>query len=169
MESGFLGAPTSAGGQSHSYQPLVIVLQQEPKLSQECLWVLHLDHGNQLIERELVLVGMITHSAIRPQEILRKAVTNGTARIITIHCYPHNMIELSLQDLQIWRTLVITAEAQGIAHLDHLVASAAGGHISCRQAIDQGYTRGTGSYAHKTVSKKRPRADRSPFRQARSA
>jgi len=169
MESGFLGVPTSAGEQSRSHQPVVIVLQQGPMQSQECLWVLHLDRGNQLIERELVLVGVVTHSAIRPQDILRKAIANGTARIITVHSHPHNTIELSLEDLQIWRTLDIASETKGISHLDHLVVSLSGGHISCRQAIEQGYTRRTGSAAQKGAARRRARSDQSTPHQARSA
>lgn len=169
MESRNLDVTASAAKQHPSHQPVVIVLQQEPKFSQECLWVLHLDRGNQLIERELVLVGTITHSVFRPQEILRKAIANGTAIIITLHCQPHNEIELSLDDLQIWRTLDLAAEAQGISHLDHLVVSVSGGQISCHQAIEKGYTRGTGSNAQKGGARKRVRADRSTLRQARSA
>jgi hypothetical protein len=169
MGSRNLGVPTSTGGQSRSHHPVVIVVPQEPKLSQECLWVLHLDRGNQLIERELVLAGVVTHSVIRPQEILRKAIAYGTARIITLHCHPHSTIELSLEDLQIWRTLELAAEAKGIAHLDHLVVSVSGGQISCRQVIEQGYARGTENNAQKGGARKRVKADRSTIRQVRSA
>lgn len=169
MESRNLGVPTLAREHSRAHQPVVIVLQQGPMQSQECLWVLHLDRGNQLIKRELALVGKVTHSVIRPQEILRKAIANGTARIITVHSHPHNMIELSLEDLQIWRTLDLAAKAHGIAHLDHLVVSAAGAQISCSQAIEQGYSRGTGSCAKKGAVRRRVGTDRSATHQARSA
>jgi len=168
MKSAILDVRESQGEQLRSPQAVVIVMQQEARESRECLWVLHLDNGNQLLEKEQVLIGVVTHSLVRPREILRKAVTNGAAKIITVHSHPNGKVELSLEDIQIWRTLDIATDALGILILDHLVTSPIGGHISCRQTIARPYTKEERSYGPKEETRGREHVGRIALRQARS-
>jgi DNA repair protein RadC len=73
--------------------------------------------------------------SIAPREILRKAVSNGTARVITVRVPSNGTAKLALEDVQLWRTLEIACDSLGIGFLDHLVVSTSGAHVSCRQTI----------------------------------
>lgn len=133
MESALLSPPHTSHVQSP--QAVVFVLRDESKGERECLWVLHLDRGNQLLEKELLKSAGKDPLGIAPREILRKAVTNGAVRIITVRVPTNGTAELALEDVQLWRTLDIACDSLGIDLLDHLVVSTSGAHVSCRQTI----------------------------------
>ena len=134
MESAILDVPIAKTALL-SPETVVIVMHAEDTETRECLWVLHLDDGNQLLHKERVLDGAVQLSSVRPREILRHAVTSGAARIITVHVPPNGTAELTLEDIQLWRTLELACESLGIGFLDHLVVSTSGAHISCRQTV----------------------------------
>lgn len=135
MESAILDVPTARGKMLRFPPAVVIVVHEDSSEAQEYLWVLHLDDANQLLHKERVHIGTVARSLVRLREHLRKAVTNGATEIITIRAPANGNAQLVLEDIQLWRTLEIACESQGIAFLDHLVVSASGAHISCRQTI----------------------------------
>jgi DNA repair protein RadC len=114
---------------------VVIVLQGDAKNEREFLWVLHLDRENRLLEKERMMSDSTAPFSIAPREILRKAVSNGAARVITVRVPSNGTAELALEDVQLWRTLEIACNSLGIGFLDHLVVSTSGAHVSCRQTI----------------------------------
>lgn len=129
----------------HNPQAVVFVLRDESK--EECLWVLHLDRENQVLEKERMR--QVAPFGTSPREILRKAVTNGAARIITVRVPPNGTAELDLKDIQLWRTLEIACDTLGIGFLDHLVVSTSGAHASCRQTIRSPFNKEEDGYKTK--------------------
>lgn len=148
MKSTILVSPQTSRVQNP--QTVVIVLQGDAEDEQECLWVLHLDNENQLLEKERVKTGRTAPFGIAPREILRQAVTNGAARVITVRVPPNGTAELAFEDIQLWRTLEIACESLGIGFLDHLVVSNCGAHVSCRQTIRTPYKKEGDGYELKT-------------------
>jgi len=147
MDSAILDPPHTS--QVQSPQAVVIVLQGDAKDERECLWVLHLNRENQLLEKELVKTGSKAPFGVAPREILRKAVSNGAARVITVRVPFNGTAELALEDVQLWRTLEIACESLGIGFLDHLVVSTSGAHVSCRQTIRTSFKKGDDGYGQK--------------------
>lgn len=147
MESAILEVPIAISEMLRSPQAVVFVLQDESK--EECLWVLQLDERNQLLHKERVLDGAVTLSQVRPREILRQAVTNGAAKIITVRVPSNGTAELALEDIQLWRTLELACESLGIGFLDHLVVSTSGRHASCRQTIRTSFKKEADGYKTK--------------------
>ena len=149
MGSAILVPPATSGELLQSPQAVVIVLKGEAKDERECLWVLHLDRENQLLEKERMKTVSATLSRIAPREILRKAVANGADRVITVRVPPNGTAELALEDIQLWRTLEIACDSLGIGFLDHLVVSASGAHVSCRQTIRTSHKKEGDGYGQK--------------------
>jgi DNA repair protein RadC len=144
MESAILDIPIAS-----SPQAVVIVMHEEATETRERLWVLHLDEGNQLLHKERVLDAAVNLPLVRPREILRQAVTNGAAKIITVRVPSNGTAELALEDVQLWRTLELACDSLGIGLLDHLVVSASGKHVSCRQTIRAPFRREADGYKTK--------------------
>ena len=147
MEAALFAPPHTS--QVQSPQAVVFVLQDGSQSERECLWVLHLDQDNQLLEKERLKVGSVTPFGVTPRQILRKAVSNETARVITVRVPSNGTAELVLEDIQLWRTLELACEHLGIGFLDHLVVSTSGAHVSCRSTIRTSYRKGGDGYGQK--------------------
>lgn len=95
----------------------------------ECFWVLHLNARNMVIEKELTAIGTVNACLVRPADVMRKAVINGTVAIIAVHNHPSSSAEPSNEDYQITERLKSSCELLGIELLDSVVI-AAGGKIN---------------------------------------
>jgi DNA repair protein RadC len=146
MEAAILSHPATEADALQSPQAVVIVMKGDPSDERECLWVLHLDRENQLLEKEQVKTGFTVLPVGAAREILRKAVTNGSTRVITVRVPSNGTAELALEDIQFWRTLEIACEHLGIGFIDHLVVSTSGAHVSCRQTIRTSYRKDKDGY-----------------------
>lgn len=148
MDSDILDPPHTS--QVQSPQAVVVILQGDAKDERECLWVLHLDRENQLLGKELMKASSAAPFGIALRKILRKAVSNGAARVITVRVPSNGTAKLALEDVQLWRTLEITCDSLGIGFLDHLVVSTSGAHVSCRQTIRTSFRKESDGYIAKT-------------------
>ncbi len=63
-------------------------MEMEAKADRECFWVLHLNNRNQVIEKELVSMGILDSSLVHPREVFRKACINSSISLITVHNHP---------------------------------------------------------------------------------
>ena len=69
----FLQVKEASGESIHSPESLAIFMKEESKIDRECLWVLHLNIANKVIEKELVSIGTINKAVVYPREIFKKA------------------------------------------------------------------------------------------------
>jgi DNA repair protein RadC len=133
MKLKILALRESTGESLGSPHAVAEVMKEEARADRECFWVLHLDTGNQLIEKELVSVGTVNASLVHPREIFRKAVINSTVKIITVHNHPSGNLTPSPEDEILWRRLDRAGKLIGIATLDHIIVGPAGGYFSRRE------------------------------------
>jgi len=99
---------------------------EEAMADRECFWILHLNARNQVIEKELTAIGSVNSCIVRPADVMRKAVINGTVAIIAVHNHPSGNDEPSNEDLQLAQRLRKSTEILGIQLLDQVIIAAGG-------------------------------------------
>ena len=99
-------------------------MEEEALADRECFWIIHLNARNRVIEKELAAIGCINSCIVRPADVLRKAVMNGTVSIIVVHNHPSGDSSPSQEDIQITKRLKESCEILGIQFLDSVVIAA---------------------------------------------
>ena len=99
-------------------------MEEEALVDRECFWILHLNARNQVIEKELTAIGCVNACLVRPADVMRKAVINGTVAVIAVHNHPSGNAEPSQEDHQITERLKNSCEILGIQLLDSVVIAA---------------------------------------------
>ena len=129
----FLQVKEASGESIHSPEALAIIMEKESKIDRECLWILHLNTANRVIEKELVSMGTVNKAVVYPREIFKKAIINGTVSIVTVHNHPGDQIKPSGDDKAIWEKLDKIGKILGIATLDHLIITPSGKYYSRKE------------------------------------
>lgn len=101
-------------------------MNEEAMADRECFWILHLNARNQVIEKELTAIGSVNSCIVRPADVMRKAVINGTVAIIAVHNHPSGNPEPSMEDWKLTDRLRKSAEILGIQLLDSVVIAGGG-------------------------------------------
>jgi len=101
-------------------------MSEEAMVDRECFWILHLNARNQVIEKELTAIGSVNSCIVRPADVMRKAVINGTVAIIAVHNHPSGNPEPSMEDWKLTDRLRKSAEILGIQLLDSVVIATGG-------------------------------------------
>jgi DNA repair protein RadC len=105
MEIKILQIRESTGETVTSPKYVAEMMTEESKADRECLWVLHLNAQNKIIEKELVAVGTVNSAIVGPREVFKKAIINSVSGIIAVHNHPSGEPEPSSEDIQIHRRL----------------------------------------------------------------
>ena len=130
LEIKLLRVREAKGEKFTSPAQIVLLMKNEARADRECFWVLHLNNQNKIIEKELVSMGILASSLVHPREVFRKAVMNGTARIITIHNHPSGNLEPSEEDKKTWKQLKESGKILGIPVLDNIILAPDGRYFS---------------------------------------
>ena len=105
------------------------ILQTDNEIDQnkEHFWIMGLDARNNIKYIELVSLGTLNASLIRPLETYRMAVSQGVEKIAGVHNHPSGDPEPSDQDIATTRQLVQSGKVLGIDLLDHIIIGDAKG------------------------------------------
>jgi len=115
-----------------SWQALLDYLRADmAHLAHERVRVLHLDSKNRLIRDELVSEGSIDQAAIYTREVIRRALSLGSAAIILVHNHPSGDSTPSRQDIAITNEICAAGRTLGISVHDHIIIGR-DGHMSFR-------------------------------------
>jgi len=109
------------------------LMEEEGKIDREAFWVLHLNAQNQVIEKELVSLGIVNSSVVHPREVFKRAILNSAAAIITVHNHPSENMKPSVEDEKIWKRLDEAGEIIGIEVLDNIIITPQGNYYSEKQ------------------------------------
>ena len=101
-------------------------MEDEALVDRECFWILHLNARNQVIEKELTAIGCVNACIVRPADVLRKAVVNGTVAIVAVHNHPSGNAEPSNEDTIMTERLKKSSDILGIQLLDSVIIAADG-------------------------------------------
>ena len=101
-------------------------MEDEALVDRECFWILHLNARNQVIEKELTAIGCVNACIVRPADVMRKAVINGTVAIVAVHNHPSGNPEPSNEDHMMTERLKKSCDILGIELLDSVIIAADG-------------------------------------------
>lgn len=113
-------------------EAVVALMEAEARADRECLWVLHLNTKNCIIEKELVSMGTLDSSLVSGREVYRKAVINSTASIILVHNHPSGDLSPSKDDRRISKQMKEAGKLLDIELLDFIII-AQGRHFSFKE------------------------------------
>jgi DNA repair protein RadC len=82
---------------------------------------LYLDARNRLIASEEASRGTLTHAAVYPREIVKRALTLNAAALIVAHNHPSGQLQPSASDVQITLKLRDALRLIDVRLLDHFV------------------------------------------------
>lgn len=99
----------------------------------ERIVALLLDSRHRPLRRELVALGTLNASRLRPLDVLGPALRAGAAAVIVAHNHPSGDVTPSRADREVTAALRQAADLVGVAFVDHLVLSRTG-HYSFREA-----------------------------------
>lgn len=135
----FLTVREATGAKFHSSGEVYEDMKAEAKIDRECIWALHLNNQNKVIEKELVAMGTGNAAMIAGRDLYRRAIIEGTTSIIMIHNHPGGDPAPSESDKDICSRLREAGKLLGIKLLDFMVI-AAGGYYSFADegALDSG-------------------------------
>ena len=105
-------------------EDIVKVVPELRGLNKEVMAVLMLDSCNQLIEADIVTMGLLDASLAHPREIFRQAIVKDAAAIIVVHNHPSGVSNPSPEDIRVTRQLVDAGKIIDIPVLDHLIVGA---------------------------------------------
>ncbi|WP_422060850.1 JAB domain-containing protein [Sphingopyxis sp.] len=94
-------------------------------LSDEMLRVLFLDKGRQLISDEQLQHGTLSHLAVYPRTIFRRALELNAAGIILVHNHPSGDPSPSPQDVEATRQLDRIGRSLDVEVVDHIIVTSA--------------------------------------------
>ena len=80
------------------YEIMQMVLQREQKVDQgkEHFWVLALNNANKILNLELVSLGSVSRTIVKPMEVLSIPLQKKAVGVILVHNHP-SQVDWSLQ------------------------------------------------------------------------
>jgi len=129
----FLQIREASGEAITSPKAVCEIMTEESKADRECMWVLHLNTKNMLIEKELVSVGTLNASLVSPREIFKRAIINSAYGIILVHNHPSGFPEPSSEDEEILSLIEKAGEILCIPLIDFIIISPAGKYWSGKE------------------------------------
>ena len=90
-------------------------------LAQEAFHVLVLNAKNNLIERQMVTMGIADASLVHPREVFRTAIQCNASGVLLVHNHPSGDPTPSAEDIRITRQLIEAGKIIDIKVLDHVI------------------------------------------------
>lgn len=90
-------------------------------LQHEEFWVIYLNKGNRIIDKERVSAGGVSGTVVDVKIILKQALQKLASGIILAHNHPSGNLQPSDADISVTRKLKEAAKLMEIAVLDHLI------------------------------------------------
>ena len=124
----FMTIQESTGKKVQLTQDIYNYMTAEARIDRECVWVIHLNKKNEIIEKELVSMGTVDASIVHPREVFRKAIIAGSASIMIVHNHPSGDTTPSNADIEICLRLWEASKILSVPLLDFIIIG--DGHYS---------------------------------------
>lgn len=95
-------------------------------LSVEEFWLLHLDRGGRLIERERISIGGVSGTVADPKVIYHSALGKRCSSLVLAHNHPSGQLRPSEEDISLTRKLVQGGRLLDVTVMDHLIVTDGG-------------------------------------------
>jgi len=99
------------------------ILLRENKISreQEHFWVVCLNSINRLLNIELVSLGAIDQTIVKPMQVFRIAIQKGAVKVILTHNHPSGLLQPSESDRNLTDQMIQVGKIINIDVVDHLI------------------------------------------------
>jgi len=99
-------------------------MKAEASADREIFWILHLNHQNRIIHKEMAAMGTVDRcSGMDIKMIFRCAVISGSVSIMTVHNHPSGSAKPSKEDKKLWMMIGLAGDLLGINVMDNLIIS----------------------------------------------
>lgn len=95
-------------------------------LNREIFGIVYLNHGNRVIDFQIISEGGISSTIADPRIILKNALQRNATSIILTHNHPSGNLQPSSQDKAITDKLKIASRLMDINLIDHIIVSETG-------------------------------------------
>lgn len=104
------------------------ILLRENRLARqkEHFWVIGLSKAHSIQYIELVALGSVDATIVKPMEVYALAVGKKSPKVILVHNHPSGNLTVSQADMELTKILVAGGKLLGIEVLDHLIISTEG-------------------------------------------
>ena len=110
------------------YDVMKRILLREQKIDrdQEHFWIICLAPTNKILNIELVTLGSLNMSIVKPMQVFRIGIQKGAVRMILVHNHPSEHLRPSEADKDITDRLIQVGNIVDIEVIDHLIISLKG-------------------------------------------
>ena len=101
------------------------VLRRENKIDREKehFWIIGLATNNRIMFIELVSMGSVDATIVKPMNVFRVAVLKGATKAILVHNHPSGEMKPSIDDNDTTDRLIQVGRILSIKVIDHLIIS----------------------------------------------
>jgi DNA repair protein RadC len=108
---------------SDVYMVMKQILMRENKIERdfEHVYVVCLASNNTIINIELVSLGAIDETVLKPMQVFRIALIKGACKLILVHNHPHGDLKPSEPDRDVTDHMIQVGNIVNVKVLDHLI------------------------------------------------
>jgi DNA repair protein RadC len=108
---------------SDVYTVMKHILMRENKIerSHEHVWCVCLAPNNKILNIELVSLGAIDETVLKPMQVFRIALIKGAVRLILVHNHPDGELKPSEGDKDVTDRMIQVGNIVNVEVLDHLI------------------------------------------------
>ena len=105
------------------YELMQLILRREQKVDQgkEHFWVLALNNANKILNLELVSMGGVTSTSVKPMEVLSIPLQKKAVGVILVHNHPSGKLGPSEADKDLTDRLIQACRIMNTPVLDHVI------------------------------------------------
>jgi DNA repair protein RadC len=101
----------------------ILMRENEIERDQEHVWIVCLAANNKILNIELISLGAIDETIIKPMQVFRIAILKGAVKLMMIHNHPTGELVPTSTDQDITDRMIQVGNIVNIQVIDHLVIS----------------------------------------------
>lgn len=90
-------------------------------LDREMVVTLHVATSGRVISAEVSAIGTMGEAVVSPAEVFRTALLTGARSIILLHAHPSGNPNVSDEDIEMTKRMIVAGDIVGINFWDHIV------------------------------------------------
>ena len=101
----------------------ILMRENEIERDQEHVWIVCLAANNKILNIELISLGAIDETIIKPMQVFRIAILKGAVKLMMIHNHPTGELVPTSTDQDITDRMIQVGNIVNVKVIDHLVIS----------------------------------------------
>ncbi|MBI3220475.1 MAG: DNA repair protein [Bacteroidetes bacterium] len=101
----------------------ILLLEDPNDRSKEHFWTISLDHGQTILNIELVSLGTATKAPVEPMEVFSVPLQKKAVKLVLVHNHPSGLLNPSADDKDITDRLIQVGLIMRVPVIDHLIIS----------------------------------------------